>query len=117
MSNGESEELSSPARGLLNNLNLGFGDPVRVTVDESSDRQTIIVVEKRESGKPFDSMPRKAGQFHLNQGGFGFVDDVYVPYDLANQLEDRQMVNLVVVKKLDKKKNRWGLSAIAVLED
>lgn len=64
LSNGESEELSSPARGLLNHLNLGFGDPVRVTVDESGDRRTIVVVEKRKSGESFDSMSCKAGQSH-----------------------------------------------------
>lgn len=117
--NGKSQELVSPARGLLNNLDLAIGDPVKVTVDESGDRPTVVVVEKRKSGKAFDSMSCKTetGQFRLNQGGFGFVGDVYVPHDLASQLENGQTVSLVVMKRLDKKKNRWGLTAIAVIDE
>jgi len=117
LSNAESQELVSPERGLLNNLNLVFGDPVAVTLDESRERSTVVVVEKRESGKVFDSILCKTGQFHLKQGGFGFLDDIYVPHDLASQLKDKQIVNLVFVKKLNKKKNQWGLTAIAVLDE
>jgi hypothetical protein len=113
----EPQEIISPERGLLNNLNLAFGDPVVVTIDESRERQTVVVVEKRASGKIFDRLPCKTGQFHLKQGGFGFMDDIYIPHDLASQLKDGQLVSLAVVKKFDKKKNRWGLTAIAVLDE
>ncbi|PAX51093.1 DUF7017 domain-containing protein [Brunnivagina elsteri] len=117
VSHGESEELVSPVRGLLKNLHLTLGDPVIVTVDRSNERSTIVVIEKRFSGKAFDNILHKCGQFCLKQGGFGFVDDVYVPRELAGQLEDRQMVNLAVMKKFDKKKNQWGLTAIAILDE
>lgn len=116
LSNGEPKEISSPERGLLNNLNLSFGEPVIVTIDESGERPTVVVVEKRPSGNTFDAMLCKTGQFQLKQGGFGFLDDIYVPHDLANQLKDGQIASLVFVKKLDKKKNRWGLTAIAALD-
>lgn len=116
-SNGEAQEIVSPERGMLNNLTLTFGDPVIVTVDKSGDRPTVVAVKKRELGQPFDSMPCRSGQFQLKQGGFGFVDNVYVPHELASQLKDNQIVNLVAVKKLDKKKNRWGLTAIAILDE
>jgi hypothetical protein len=116
-SNGEAKEIVSPERGMLNNITLTFGDPVILNIDESGDRPTVVAVKKRESGQPFDSMPCRSGQFQLKQGGFGFVDNIYVPHDLASQLDDNQMVNLVVVKKLDKKKNRWGLTAIAILDE
>lgn len=116
-SKGEVQEIVSPERGMLKNLSLTFGDPVTITIDESGDRQTVVAVEKRKSGKLFDSVVCKSGKFRLNPGGFGFVDDVHVPHDLASQLEDNQIVNLVVVKKLDKKKDRWGLAAIAILKE
>ena len=114
-SNGEAQEIASPERGMLNNLTLTFGDPVIVTVDESGDRPTVVAVKKRESGKLFDCMICKSGRFQLNQRGFGFVDDVYVPHALASQLEDNQIVSLVAVKKLNRRRNQWGLTAIAVL--
>lgn len=117
LSNAESEELISPERGLLNNISLTFGDPVTVTVDESRDRPTVVVVEKRDSGKVFDSMFCKTGQVHLKQGGFGFMDDIYIPHGLASKLNDEQLVSLAVVKKFDKRKNRWGLAAIAVIDE
>ncbi|MCC3407004.1 MAG: hypothetical protein JGK17_15695 [Microcoleus sp. PH2017_10_PVI_O_A] len=114
--NGVSEKLVSPERGMLKNLNLRLGDPVTVTVDDSGDRLTVVAVEKRESGKLFDSVSHKTGQFRLCQGrDFGFVDDVYVPSELACQLQNDQKVNVAVVKKFDKKKEKWGLSAIAIL--
>ena len=114
--NGESQEIASPERGMLNNLTLNLGDPVTVTIDESGDRQTVVIIEKRELGKPFDSISCRSGQFRLKQGGFGFVDDIHVPHGIASQLDNNQIVNLAVVKKLDKKKNRWGLTAIAVID-
>lgn len=117
LSNGESEELVSPERGLLNSLSLTFGEPVTVTVDESTERPTVVVVEKRESGKVFDSMLCKTGRVHLKQGGFGFLDDIYIPHDLASKLNDGELVCLAVVKKFDKKKNRWGLTAIAAIDE
>lgn len=116
-SKGEAQEIVSPERGILKNLVLAFGDPVTITIDESGSFSTVVAVEKRKAGKLFDSVASKAGKFRLNPGGFGFVDDVHVPHDLASQLEDNQIVNLVVVKKLDKKKNRWGLTAIAILKE
>ncbi|MCC3414208.1 MULTISPECIES: hypothetical protein [unclassified Microcoleus] len=109
------EEVVTPDRGMLNSLNLGVGAPVRVTVDQNGDRLTVVAVEKRESGKPFDSISSKTGRFRLHQSGFGFVEDVYVPHELASQLQDDRTVNVAVVKKFNKKKNEWGLSAIAVL--
>lgn len=115
-SNGVSEEIVSPERGMLKNLNLRLGDPVTVTVDDSGDRLTVVAIEKRESGKLFDSVSHQTGRFRLCQGrDFGFVDDVYVPPDLACQLQNDQEVNVAVVKKFDKKKEKWGLSAIGIL--
>jgi hypothetical protein len=116
-SKGEAQEIVSPERGMLKNLTLVFGDPVNITIDESGDRPTVVAVEKRPSGKLFDSVACKSGKFRLHSGGFGFVDDVHVPHDLASQLKDNQIVNLAVVKKLDKKKDRWGLTAIAILNE
>ena len=114
--NGVSEEIFSPERGMLKKLNLGLGDPVTVTVDDSGDRLTLVAVEKRESGKLFDSVSHQTGRFRLCQGrDFGFVDDVYVPPELACQLQNDQTVNVAVVKKFDKKKEKWGLSAIGIL--
>lgn len=116
-SKGEAQEIVSPERGMIKNLALVFGDPVNITIDESGDRPTVVAVEKRSSGKLFDSVACKSGKFRLHSGGFGFVDDVHVSHDLASQLKDNQIVNLAVVKKLDKKKDRWGLTAIAILDE
>lgn len=109
------EEVVTPDRGMLNSLNLRVGAPVTVTVDRNGDIRTVVAIEKRESGKLFDIMSCKKGRFRLHQKGFGFVEDVHVPHELACQLQNEQTVNLAVVKKFDKKKNQWGLSAIAIL--
>ncbi|AFY74344.1 hypothetical protein Syn7502_02349 [Synechococcus sp. PCC 7502] len=114
---GEAKEIVSPERGMVNNLTLTFGDPVIVTIDESGDRPTVVAVKKRESGQPFDIMPCRSGQFKLKPAGFGFVDNVYVPHELASQLKDNQIVNLVTAKRFDKKKNKWSLNAIAILDE
>ncbi|MEI6705953.1 MAG: hypothetical protein WCK96_02335 [Methylococcales bacterium] len=111
---GESQEIVCPAQKLLNNHNLVFGEPVTVTIDESDNRLTIIALEKREAGKCFDSLMIKTGVFRSAQGGFGFMDDVFIPPNLASQLENAQTVSFAVVKKLDKKKNKWGLTAVSI---
>lgn len=112
---GEPKEIVSPERRRLDSLSLSFGDPVTVTIDESGERLNVIAVEKRESGRIFDSLPFKTGQIHLKEGGFGFLDDIYVPPNLARQVQDEQMVTLAFVKKLDKRRNRQGLAAIAIV--
>lgn len=109
------EEVVSPERGMLKNLNLRVGEPVTVTVDKNGDRLTVVAVEKRESGKLFDIMSCKSGRFSLHQNGFGFVDDVFIPHELACQLQNDQTVNVAVVKRFDKKKNKWGLAASVIL--
>lgn len=114
-SHSGAEEVVSPDRGILKNLNLQMGAPVTLTVDKNGERLTVVAVEKRESGKIFDSISCKTGRFRLHQNGFGFVENVYVPHELACQLQNEQTVNVAVVKRLDKKKNTWGLSAIALL--
>lgn len=113
---GSSQEIANPVRGLLDNIKLDFGEPVTVAVEERDDRPTVVFVEKRLSGSPFDSMAHKTGQLRLKSGGYGFVDDVFVPREIASQLEDQQVVSVATVKTLDKKKNQWGMSAIAILD-
>lgn len=114
---GEPQEVVSPARELLKGWELVFGDPVTVVIDEDSDRRTVVAVEKREAGTPFDSMSRRTGQIRLTEAGFGFMDDIHIPKYLGDNLESGQIVSLVFVKKLDKKRNRPGLSAIAILDE
>ncbi|BAZ51953.1 hypothetical protein NIES4103_46120 [Nostoc sp. NIES-4103] len=185
VSKGYCQELASPTRGLLNNLNLVIGEPVTVTVDESDERRTVVLIEKRPSDILFDQLERVYGivdqhrdekvfiylnpqkQFtltytdfpvnqnmepgtpvemicarhgdrinpyqvfvvpfrqtvniafvkgvlRLHQNGFGFVEDAFVSPDLASQLKEGQEVNLIVTKKLDKKKNQLGWKAIAI---
>jgi len=113
---GLSQEIANPVRGLLDNIKLDFGEPVTVAVDERDDRATVVFVEKRISGSLFDSMAHKTGKLRLTSRGFGFVDDVFVPPEIASQLEDQEVVSVVTVKKFDKKKNQWGMSAIAILD-
>ncbi|AUS98969.1 hypothetical protein CLI64_00320 [Nostoc sp. CENA543] len=61
LSNRCSQELASPARGLLNNLNLEIGEPVTVTVDETGEHRTVVLIEKRQSGIYFDQLDRIYG--------------------------------------------------------
>jgi len=101
---------------LLKELNLRIGDPVTITIDEAKEHPIIVLVKNRELGKPFDSVMLKTGLFRpAKQGDFGFVDDIFVPPVLANQLKEEETVSLAVVEKFDKKKNRWGLTAVIVL--
>ncbi|MFM7885415.1 MAG: DUF7017 domain-containing protein, partial [Pseudanabaena sp.] len=110
----EAKEIISPERGMLKNLTLDIGEPVTITVDESSDRSTVVIVKRRESGNKFDILPTIQGRFSLKQGGFGFVDNVFVPPNLASQLEDGQLVKLSVVSRFDKRKNKQSLSAVTI---
>lgn len=112
---GQPQELIAAKRDLPANFDLVAGNPATITVDDSGDRPKITAVAKRDSQQPFDSMQCVSGQFRLNSKGFGFVDDVYVPHELADQIEDRASVTVAVVRRLDKRKNRWGMSAIAIV--
>lgn len=179
------QEISGSARELLHNLNLVLGDPVTVTVDNSGDRLTAVVVKKRDYGQPFDQLERlygildrhrdgkafvylnpyqhctvayadfpqiemvlpgtalevicarhrerinpyklvtitfvenaniciRIGTLRLHSKGFGFVEDVFVPPNLAETLHEGQMIKFICAKKLDPKKNKLGWTAIAL---
>ena len=93
-----------------------LGCPVKLTVDSNQKHLHIIAVTQRPSGTPFDSMQRRSGQFRLHPRGFGFIGDVYIPHEIADQIEDGHHASVAVVRKRDKKKNQWGLTAIAIVE-
>lgn len=113
--NGESQELTTLISTVQSDLKLVAGEPVKLTVDTAKERLNITAVSQRQAGTLFDSMRCVSGQFRLNPKGFGFVDKIYVPHEIARQIDDRQHVSVAVVKRLDKIKNRWGLMAIAVV--
>lgn len=113
--NGESQELTTSMRTVQPDLKLAAGEPVKLTVDTANERLNITAVSQRKTGALFDSIRCVSGHFRLHPKGFGFVDEVYVPREIAMQIEDGQWVSVAVVKKLDKKKNKWGFTAIAVV--
>lgn len=113
--NGESQELTTLMRTVQSDLKLVAGEPVKLTVDAAKERLNITAVNQRQAGTLFDSMRCISGQFRLHPKGFGFVDKAYVPHEIARQIDDRQHVSVAVVKKLDKKKNQWGFTAIAIV--
>ncbi|MBD2488660.1 DUF7017 domain-containing protein [Aulosira sp. FACHB-615] len=73
LSNRCSQELASPARGLLNNVNLEIGEPVTVTVDETDEHRTVVLMEKRQSGIHFDQLERIYGIVDHHHEGKAFI--------------------------------------------
>ncbi len=182
---GNCQEISGSARELLKNLNIVLGEPVTVTVDNSGDRLTAVVVKKRDGGQPFDQLERlygildnhgegkafiylnpeqhctvayadfpqiqmvlpgtalevicarhrerinlykfgqttfvenaniciRIGTLRLHYKGFGFVEDVFVPPNLAEPLQEGKNFEFICVKKIDRKKNKLSWTAIAL---
>jgi len=52
------------------------------------------------------------GSLKLNSKGFGFVDDVFVPPNIANEFSDGDTVTLVAALKENKSKNELGWRAL-----
>jgi tetratricopeptide (TPR) repeat protein len=52
------------------------------------------------------------GSINLNPKGFGFVDDVFVPPNVANKFSDGETVTLVAALKENKSKNELGWRAL-----
>ena len=115
--NGEPQELIGSSEHLLSKYTPVTGEPLTITVDAAGERLNIIAVSQRQRGKLFDSMRCITGEFRLHPKRFGFVDKVYVPPEIAKLIDDRCRVSVVIIKKLDKKKNQWGLTAVAVVNE
>jgi hypothetical protein len=58
---------------------------------------------------------RVSGKISVHPKGFGFVNAVFVPPHLARAYEGEQEVTLVAVRKLNKKTNKLGWTAIGPL--
>ena len=82
--NGEPQELTMPMRSVQADLKFIAGEPVKLTVNDSTDQLNIMAVNQRQSGFSFDSMRQISGRFRLHPKGFGFVDDAYVPHEIAS---------------------------------
>ncbi|MBT4688714.1 MAG: hypothetical protein HOM62_23065 [Rhodospirillaceae bacterium] len=52
------------------------------------------------------------GSINLNPNGFGFVDDVFVPSNIAEKFSDGETVTLVAALKENKSKNELGWRAL-----
>ncbi len=52
------------------------------------------------------------GPINLNPKGFGFVDDVFVPPDIANRFSNGETVTLIAALKENKSKNELGWRAL-----
>lgn len=112
---GEPQELIGSSKHLLSRFTPVIGEPLTITVDAAGERLNIVAVNQRQLGKPFDSMHCITGEFRLHPKGYGFIDKVHIPHEIAQSIDDRCRVSVAVIKKLDKKKNQWGLSAVAVV--
>ncbi len=114
---GEPQELIGSSKHLLSSFIPVIGEPLTITVDAAGERLNIVTVNQRQEGKPFDSLHCITGEFQLHPKGYGFVDKVYIPHEVAESIDDRCHVSVAVVRKLNRKKNQWGLTAVAVVND
>ena len=114
--NRQPEELVSAQRSLPANFSRRVGQPVMLTVEADHDRMHVMAITERTEAGLFDSIQRTSGSFRLHPKGFGFINDVYVPHELANQIQDGAQASVAIARRFDKKKNRWGLTAIAIIK-
>ena len=87
------------------------GDYIRLTL--SAEDQTVIAVEPCEP-ENMDDVDYIEGALNIKDKGFGFVEDTYVPKNLARQDMDGQQVRVLRIFDFDKKKNRHSWKALTV---
>ena len=57
----------------------------------------------------------RIGTLSRHSKGFGFVEDVFVSPNLAEPLQEGQIYTFICVKKMNRKKNKLGWTAIALV--
>lgn len=62
-------------------------------------------------GTNTDECKTVRGVLKKNKAGFGFVEDVFVPSWLIENIGNGENVELKAIKSFDKKKNQWGWKA------
>jgi hypothetical protein len=90
------------------------GTAVRIWCTVSDDR---IRAYRAELGDVTDGALIRSvrGAIRIHAKGFGFVDDVFVPPDIAQRYADGQDVALIAVWKLNKKRNQMGWAVVGSL--
>lgn len=57
------------------------------------------------------------GQITIMQGGFGFVDDVYIHPSMINGINDGSFISGEALPSFNEKKNKWGWSAFHIIKE
>lgn len=92
------------------------GSPVEMLCTHSDDRLRPYHAEISRFQET-EWVSRVSGEISVHPKGFAFVNDVFVPPHLAKLYEDGREVSLLAVRKINKKTNSLGWTAIAPASD
>ena len=87
------------------------GASVLLKYTEFRDRKNVHDYETEEF-KETRWFKKVNGSIHLNPNGFGFVEDVFVPPNIAKKFNDGDTVSLVAAVKENKKRREMGWVAL-----
>ena len=87
------------------------GDYVRITLSASN--QDVISAEPCEFIK-LDDVSTEAGELRVAEGGFGFVNDCFIPPYLITEGDAGRHVNVTKVYDFNKKKNQYSWKGITL---
>ena len=92
-------------------VSLQPGDSVLLKYTEFLDRKNVHHYETTDFNET-QWCKKVHGPINLNPNGFGFVDDVFVPPNIANKFSDGQTVTLVAALKENASKKELGWRAL-----
>lgn len=94
---------------------LQLGDAVQVWVCRNTTKANRLEAfhPRRLSGLPMlDGIEPRKSNLRLHTKGFGFVEDAYVPHDLADPALDGQVVNAICIQDFNKAKQTYGWKVV-----
>jgi len=89
----------------------GPGDYILLTIALEND--LVVAAETAQPGEMVD-VDFLEGKIRVNEKGFGFVEDTFVPHSLISEGIDGQLVRVMKILDFDKAKNRPGWKAITL---
>lgn len=107
----ETESISIPFF-LFKGQRPEVGDYAKITY--AADEDKTVVKAKLTDRVNISGVDTLQAELRLSQGGFGFVNDTFIPAFLINDGMDGKMVEVLHFKSFDNKKNKMGWKAAKV---
>ncbi len=109
----ESERVSVSLRLFDGKEKPALGDCVEVTIS-SADNEKNVVEARRVPLQKVSGVENIQGFLRVTPGGFGFVEDTFVPASLIKDGMETKNVKILRHREFDKKRNKPGWKAVVV---